>query len=85
MPSLGQGKGAGKAMCDGSFSPGITTDTSTAIFTGTYHVIILTLDKSINIDLKKHTKKRISFNICGACENELTSHGYIHICKKNKE
>ena len=36
MPSLPQGKGAGKAMCDGRFFPGITIDTSTAMFTGTY-------------------------------------------------
>lgn len=65
MPSLEQGKGAGKAMCDGNFSPGITTDTSTAIFTGTYHVIILTLDKSINIDQKKHTKKQFCSTFAG--------------------
>lgn len=31
---------------------------------------------------KKAYEKTVLFNFCGACENELTSHGYIHICKK---
>lgn len=44
MPSLRQGNGAGKAMCDGNFSPGITTDTSTVVLTGTCHVTILIIN-----------------------------------------
>lgn len=56
MPSLPQGKGAGKAMWDGSFFPGITIDTSTAMFTGTYttscslQLMSKTLAHNITID-----------------------------------
>lgn len=69
MPSLRHGKGAGKAMCDGNFSPGITTDTSTAIFAGTYHVTFVIINAKafaennrsyIHID-KKNIRKRQTF------------------------